>query len=376
MAKKKTTKKKAAKKSSKKKATKKKASSSSSANSNGKVDHRRAEVQQIVKNACDQMRSEGIQPRNYVEQLAWLFFLKAFDESETRREEEAAFDDEGFERRLSGEYAWSSWASKTDRPDEMLAFVKDDLWDKLTSTDPKVGLGDDSLAEQFRRIFNNVNNHCRRGPSLAKVVQQVQKLQFSNETDIHVLSEIYEMLLKEVADDSPGYAGEFYTQRHIIRAMVEVVKPKVGDRVYDPCFGTGGFLGEAADFMTDAKRNQAAKNLSGKDLKKLQTGSFFGLEIQPLTHLLGTMNMILHGIHGASLATNEFSSTFCCDRVFIRAAHHAQLSARWTGRCYRSRRCSVSRRSRPKSPERTTRTIQRPKRSFAASRLLLAIHGC
>ena len=247
------------------------------------------------------MRTEGIPPRNYVEQLAWLFFLKAFDESETRREEEAAFDDEVFERRLSGKFAWSSWATKTDHPDEMLEFVKEDLWDKLTSDDPKVGMGDDDLAVKFRRIFNNVNNHCRRGTSLARVVQQVQKLQFSNETDIHVLSEIYEMLLKEVADDSAGYAGEFFTQRHIIRAMVEVVKPKVGDRVYDPCFGTCGFLGEAADYMTDPNRNPNAANLSRKDLKTLQTRSFFGVEIQPLTYLLGAMNMVLHGIDGASL---------------------------------------------------------------------------
>ena len=82
---KKATKKKAAKKTTKKKATKKKSPSSEA---NGKVDPRRAEVQQIIKNACDEMRTEGIPPRNYVEQLAWLFFLKAFDESETRREEE------------------------------------------------------------------------------------------------------------------------------------------------------------------------------------------------------------------------------------------------------------------------------------------------
>ena len=77
--------------------------SKSKSNSSGTVDHRRQEVRQIVKNACDQLNSEGVDARNYVEQLAWLFFLKAFDEAETRREEEAAFDDTGYERRLSGE---------------------------------------------------------------------------------------------------------------------------------------------------------------------------------------------------------------------------------------------------------------------------------
>ena len=216
---------------------------------NNKIDHRRQEVQQIVKNACDQLNGEGVDARNYVEQLAWLFFLKAFDEAENRREEEAAFDDQQFDRRLNGVYAWSSWAKDTDHPDQMLEFVNGKLWTKLTSPDPKLGLGNDLLAQRFRRIFDNVRNYCRRGVSFAKVVQQVNKLHFSSDTDVHVLSELYEDLLKRVAADSAGYAGEFYTQRHVVRAMVEVIQPKPGEEVYDPCFGTAGFLGEAADYI-------------------------------------------------------------------------------------------------------------------------------
>lgn len=262
---------------------------------NNKIDHRRQEVQQIVKNACDQLNSEGVDARNYVEQLAWLFFLKAFDEAEARREGEAAFDDKVYERRLAGEYSWSSWAKDTDHPDQMLEFVTGKLWTKLTSPDPKKGLGDDPLAQRFRRIFENVRNYCRRGVSFARVVQQVNRLHFSDDTDVHVLSEIYEDLLKRVAADSAGYAGEFYTQRHIIRAMVEVVRPKAGDRVYDPCFGTAGFLGEAANFI----RNNGS--LSTAQLDNLQKNTFFGMENKPLTYLLGTMNMILHGIEGANL---------------------------------------------------------------------------
>ncbi|KJR98712.1 MAG: hypothetical protein VR65_19550 [Desulfobulbaceae bacterium BRH_c16a] len=260
-----------------------------------KTDHRRQEVQQIVKNACDQLNQEGVDARNYVEQLAWLFFLKAFDEAETRREEEAAFDDKEYERRLSGEYAWSSWAKDTDHADQMLEFVDGKLWIKLTSPDPKKGMGGDPLAQRFRRIFDNVRNYCRRGTTFARVVQQVDKLHFSSQTDVIVLSEIYEDLLKRVAADSAGYAGEFYTQRHIIRAMVEVVQPKPGDRVYDPCFGTAGFLGESADYI---RRNST---LSGQQLDAQQSKTFFGMEVKPLTYLLGTMNMILHGIEGANL---------------------------------------------------------------------------
>lgn len=262
---------------------------------NKKTDHRRQEVQQIVKNACDQLNQEGVDARNYVEQLAWLFFLKAFDEAETRREEEATFNDTSYERRLAGKYAWAKWAKDTDHPDDMLEFVDGKLWIKLTSPDPAKGMGDDPLAQRFRRIFDNVRNYCRRGVSFAKVVQQVDKLHFSSETDVIVLSEIYEDLLKRVAADSAGYAGEFYTQRHIIRAMVEVVRPQSKERVYDPCFGTAGFLGEAADYI------RHHSTLSGKQFDDLQNKTFFGLELKPLTYLLGSMNMILHGIEGANL---------------------------------------------------------------------------
>jgi type I restriction enzyme M protein len=176
---------------------------------NNKIDHRRQEVQQTVKNACDQLNQEGVDARNYVEQLAWLFFLKAFDEAEARREQEAAFDDKSYERRLTGEYAWSSWAKDTDHPDQMLEFASGKLWTKLTSPDPKKGLGNDALGQRFRRIFENVRNYCRRGITFARVVQQVDKLHFSDDTDVHVLSEIYEDLLKRVAADSAGYAESF-----------------------------------------------------------------------------------------------------------------------------------------------------------------------
>jgi type I restriction enzyme M protein len=260
-----------------------------------KTDHRRQEVQQYIKNACDELNQEGVAPRDYVEQLGWLFFLKAFDEAEQRREQEASFDDKDYKRRLDGDFAWSSWARRTDKPDEMLEFVNGPLWLKLTSTDAKRGLGDDLLAQRFQRIFQNVRNYCRRGVTFARVVQQIDKLHFADDTDVHVLSEIYEDLLKRVAADSAGYAGEFYTQRHIIRAMVEVVGATPGDRIYDPCFGTAGFLGETADHL----RRRA--NLSAEQLERLQKETFYGLELKALTYLLGSMNMILHGIEGANL---------------------------------------------------------------------------
>lgn len=259
----------------------------------GDLEHRRQEVQQAVKNACDQLRSEGVDARNYVEQLAWMFFLKAFDEAETRLESEAEFADKHYTRRLDGKYRWSKWSEMKDQ-DAMLDFVdgrtEGKLWHKLEN------LGEDAMGQRFARIFSSVRNYCRRGSSFARVVGQVNRLHFSDETDVIVLSELYEGLLKDVASDSAGYAGEFYTQRHIIRAMVEVVRPKLGDKVYDPCFGTAGFLGEAAEYLRRHNRT-----MNAKDLARLQQQTFYGFELKPLTYLLGTMNMLLHRIEGANL---------------------------------------------------------------------------
>src|ERR1041384_2699702 len=100
-------------------------------NKNANAEHRRAEVKQAVDNACDQLNSDGVAPRDYVEQLAWLFFLKAFDEAETRRDQEASFDDRTNVRRIDGDFRWSSWSTRIDRPDEMLEFVDGKLWRHL-----------------------------------------------------------------------------------------------------------------------------------------------------------------------------------------------------------------------------------------------------
>src|SRR5215831_18859987 len=89
------------------------------------LEHRRAEVNTAVKTACDYLNSDGVDPRNYVEQLAWMFFLKAFDEAEAARAEMALFEESRFEDRLPSEFRWSAWSKMIDRPDDMLKFVNE-----------------------------------------------------------------------------------------------------------------------------------------------------------------------------------------------------------------------------------------------------------
>jgi type I restriction enzyme M protein len=253
------------------------------------IEHRRQEVVQAINSACDQMRSDAVPPHNYVEQLSWLFFLKAFDETETRREEEASFEGSDYRRLLDGEFRWAAWASKTNRPDEMVSFVDKELWPHLR------GLHDGPVAERISRIFSTIKNHQTRGASFARVVAQVDKLHFSVKTDVDVLSEIYERLLKDVASVA-GYAGEFYTPRHIIAAMIQIVKPRLGDRVYDPCFGSGGFLWMAAN---EIRRTAGALGL--EQLEQFHKRTIYGRELGPLAYLNGTMGLLLHDVHQANL---------------------------------------------------------------------------
>lgn len=265
------------------------------------VESRRAEVRQAVKNAADGMRAEGVQPRDYVEQLSWLFFLKAFDDAETARVQQAE-DAAAFERTtpapalrtLDGADRWPAWTAL--KPDDMLAYVDGTLFPhlrRLATREPR--LAGDPLAERFRRIFSEVKNHQSRATSFARVVEQVDRLSFSSQTDVDTLSEIYERLLQDVAQVS-GYAGEFYTPRHVIRAMVEVVAPRLGERVYDPCFGSGGFLFESVQAI-----RRAAPMMTADDADRLRTATAFGRELGALPYLIGTMNLILHGVPRASL---------------------------------------------------------------------------
>ena len=253
------------------------------------VEHRRQEVQQAIDNACDQMRSEGVQPHNYVEQIAWLFFLKAFDETESRREEEAAFEGAAYNWLLDGEYRWTEWTKLINRPDDMLMFVDGKLWPHLCT------ISDGPITTRINRIFKTSNNHQSRGASFARVVTQINKLHFSDKTDVYVLSEIYERLLKDVAQVA-GYAGEFYTPRHIIEAMVKVVKPRLGDRVYDPCFGSGGFL-----WMSAVEIRKNVGTMSAQQLEQFHKRTIYGRELGPLPYLNGTMGLLLHDVHEPNL---------------------------------------------------------------------------
>ena len=215
-------------------------------------------------------------------QLAWLLFLKAFDDLEEERE---ALE-EGYRPVLPEELRWRTWASGSDTTgDPLLVFVNGRLLPKLRSLQGSGRPGDprDTLA----RVFQDTTNRMLSGHLLRQLVNQVNKVEFSHRDEMHAMAVFYETMLREMRD-AAGDSGEFYTPRPLIRFIVEQVDPRPGETVLDPAAGTGGFLIEAYKHMT-------AGNVSASEVEQVKAG-LRGIEKKPMPHLLGQMNLLLHGI--------------------------------------------------------------------------------
>ena len=192
-------------------------------------------------------------------QLAWLLFLKAFDDLEEERE---ALE-EGYRPVLPEELRWRTWASGSDTTgDPLLVFVNGRLLPKLRSLQGSGRPGDprDTLA----RVFQDTTNRMLSGHLLRQLVNQVNKVEFSHRDEMHAMAVFYETMLREMRD-AAGDSGEFYTPRPLIRFIVEQVDPRPGETVLDPAAGTGGFLIEAYKHMT-------AGNVSASEVEQVKAG--------------------------------------------------------------------------------------------------------
>jgi type I restriction enzyme M protein len=235
--------------------------------------------------ACDIMRRDnncgGVM--EYVEHLSWLLFLRFLDGQEDIFEAEAKIKGRTYQRILDGIYRWSYWARKDWGTGGLLQFAHGELIPYLR------GLSGSPERDIIRGIFADRNVVvCASEYNLKDVIQLVDVIDFQNPDDIHTVSFVYEDLLKKLGSEN-RLAGEFYTPRPIIRFMVQMVDPRIGETVYDPACGTCGFLAEAYLRM---KQNEA----STRDHEQLQRETFFGNEKKPVPALLGVMNMVLHGI--------------------------------------------------------------------------------
>jgi type I restriction enzyme M protein len=256
----------------------------------------------IIKSARDIMRKDkGLSgDLDRLPQLTWVMFLKFLDDMERIREDEVALGNKRFRAAIEPPYRWRDWAAKEDgiTGDALIAFVNQD--DAIPPDGKKRGPG---LFAQLRNltgsnggdrrdviatVFRGVNNRMINGYLLRDVINKVNGIHFTSSEEIHTLGLLYESLLREMRDAS-GDSGEFYTPRALIRFIVEVMKPRLGETVLDPACGTGGFLVEAYTLLEKQCRTV-------EDRKVLQGTSILGGEAKPLPYLLCQMNLLLHGL--------------------------------------------------------------------------------
>ncbi|RLC59525.1 MAG: SAM-dependent DNA methyltransferase [Chloroflexota bacterium] len=240
--------------------------------------------------ACDILRRDnncgGIM--EYVEHLAWLLFLRFLDAQEEVWEAEAALAGRPYERILDGDLRWSVWARKDWKAEELLPFIHGQLIPYLAR------LSGSPVRDTIASIFAERNVIVCASPyNLRDVLDIVDGIDFHNQDDIHTVSHVYEDLLRRLGSEN-RMAGEFYTPRPVIRFIVGLVAPQIGETVYDPAAGSCGFLAEAYELMKQQEQTV-------DDYEMLQQRTFYGQEKKPLPALLGLMNMVLHGVSAPNI---------------------------------------------------------------------------
>jgi type I restriction enzyme M protein len=255
----------------------------------------------VIKSARDIMRKDkGLSgDLDRLPMLTWIMFLKFLDDMEQVREAEAALEGKPFSPAIEPPYRWRDWAANPAAitGEELIAFVNQDeavrpdgirglgLFAYLRSLQGRDG-GDrrDVIANVFRGTVNRMIN----GYLLRDVINKVNGVNFRSSDETHTLSMLYESMLKEMRD-AAGDAGEFYTPRPVVRFIVTVIDPRLGETILDPAAGTGGFLVSAFEHLEE----QCNKV---EDREQLQRGTLFGIEAKPLPYLLCQMNLLLHGL--------------------------------------------------------------------------------
>lgn len=249
----------------------------------------KSELTNIINKCCDILRTDdGISGAvHYTEVLSWLLYLKFFDDKEKERKEMMEIEGEKYTPFLEKKYRWESWASDKSglTGKELITFINDDLFPYLASLK---GQKEGDPRDIISSIFANSQNRVASGYLLRDVISEVQKIHFDIGDEVFTLSHVYEDLLKSMQEGG-GNNGEFYTPRSLVRTMVKLLNPKIGETIYDPACGTGGFLAEAHLQMKDqAKTPDKRKTLNYK--------TFYGQEKTPLPYVLCLMNLTLHGM--------------------------------------------------------------------------------
>jgi type I restriction enzyme M protein len=247
---------------------------------------------------------------DYTEQSSWMLFLKYLDDLEHELALKAELQGKPYEYIINKKHRWSTWAApkKSDGTfdhdhaltgDDLIEFVDRDLFPYLHGFKQRAE-GPDTIEYKIGEIFGEIKSKFRSGYSLRDALELTDELRFRSQQEKHELSDLYEAKIKRMGNAGRN-GGEYYTPRPLIRAIIKVVNPKIGQRIYDGAVGSAGFLCEAHDYLRKGK-------LSTSDLNRLQTKTFYGKEKKSLAYVIAIMNMILHGIEAPNIIhTNTLS---------------------------------------------------------------------
>jgi type I restriction enzyme M protein len=236
--------------------------------------------------------------------LTWVMFLKFLDDLEQMREAEAALEGKRFRSAIEAPYRWRDWAAQPDgiTGDALIAFINQD---EATRPDGTRGPGlfatlrslmggqGTDRRDVIRAVFTGTSNRMLNGYLLRDMVNKVNTIHFTSSEEISTLGHLYESMLKEMRD-AAGDSGEFYTPRALVKFIVAVTDPRLGETVLDPACGTGGFLTESFDHLKKQCRTT-------EDYHRLQHETLSGVEAKPLPYLLCQMNLLLHGLESPQI---------------------------------------------------------------------------
>ena len=262
--------------------------------------------EQAFRNIDDVLRKEAgcTTELDYTEQTSWLLFLKYLDGLEQDKSTEASLEGKKYTYILDKPYRWESWAAPKNKSgeldhnvaltgDDLRDFVNQKLFPYLHGFTQKAS-GPNTIEYKIGQIFGEIRNKIQSGYNLREIIDHIDGLRFRSQTEKHELSHLYEAKIRNMGNAGRN-GGEYYTPRPLIRAIVRVVRPQIGERIYDGAVGSAGFLCESFDYM------KAAGRLTTRDMTTLQTRTFYGKEKKSLAYVIAIMNMILHGIEAPNI---------------------------------------------------------------------------
>jgi type I restriction enzyme M protein len=241
---------------------------------------------------------------DYVEQTSWILFLKYLDDLEEDKKTAATLSGNTFNNIIAEEFQWEKWAypknknggldhEKALTGDDLIQFVNQKLFPYLKQFKEKAESAD-TIEYKVGEIFTEIKNKINSGYNLREVINLVNELRFRTSAEKHEMSHLYESKIQNMGNAGRN-GGEYYTPRPLIKTIVKVVDPQIGDKIYDGAVGSAGFLVEAFEHLKEGKK------LTTRDYEILQKETFYGKEKKPLAYIIGIMNMILHGIEAPNI---------------------------------------------------------------------------